>query len=109
MNDKTNALLLEAPVVTIKGNVETRQQNTKSGAVRTVYFQLAQVECEQMRVQTDHEIDSPAHALPVGGKFAWDVVADLVPGQYGSIDTARRMTLRPLEAARTPGAGTKAA
>lgn len=98
MNANTNPMQLEAPIVTIKTGPEQRQQPTKNGP-RTVHFQMVQVECEQMRLQVEHEIDSPQHALAVGSKYAWDVVSDLVPGQYGSIDTARRMTLRPLDAA----------
>lgn len=109
MNATVNTATLEAPVVKILGNVESRQQQTKNGA-RTVYFQLVQVECEQLRMRTEHEVDSPNHGLPVGSQHAWDVVADLVPGNYGSFDIARRKTLRPLDTtpARVAGAKTTA-
>ena len=56
-----------------------------------------------MRVQTEHEIDSPDKALPVGAVYAWDVTQDLVPGRFG-IELARRMTLvEPGQACRQGG------
>lgn len=64
----------------------------------TVHYQPVQVECEQFRVNVDMDIDSAADAKPVGSKYEWDVVSDLVPGAYASVDLSRRMTLRPLSA-----------
>lgn len=80
------------PTVKILETPETRQQQTRTG-VRTIYFQKAEVECDQLRMRVEHEIDSVADALPIGSVYEWDVVADLVAGQYGAIDLARRMTL----------------
>ena len=54
-----------------------------------------------MRVQFDHEFDTPEQALKVGDKFYWDTIADLVPGSFGRIELARRKTLRPLHEAKT--------
>lgn len=80
------------PVVTVKSTANSRQVTTKTGQIKTIYSQIVQVETEQMRVQTEHEIDSPDKALPVGAVYAWDVMQDLVPGRFG-IELARRMTL----------------
>lgn len=87
---------VKLPTVKILAAPESRQQMTKAGA-RTIYFQQAEVECEQLRMRVEHEVDSPADGLPLGSVHEWDVVADLVAGQYGSIDLARRMSLRPLK------------
>lgn len=87
------------PTVKILEGAKDREINTKSGK-RTVFYQPVQVECEQFRVNIDMDIDSPSDAKPVGAKFEWDVVTDLVPGAYASIDLSRRMTLRPLAAAK---------
>lgn len=93
--NSTNTTAL--PIVKILGSAETRQQSTKNGP-RTVHFQHAQADCEQLRMRYEHEIDGPEHALPVGSMHVWDLVADLVPGQYGSFDLSRRKTLRPMDA-----------
>lgn len=96
MNTNTTTAL---PIVKILGSAETRQQPTKNGP-RTVHFQHAQADCEQLRMRFEYEIDGPEHALPVGSSHVWDLVADLVPGQYGSFDLARRKTLRPMDASK---------
>ena len=83
------------PTVKAIDTAKEREINTKAGK-KTVYYQPVQVECEQFRVNVDMDIDSPNDAKPLGVKFEWDVVADLVPGAYASIDLSRRMTLRPL-------------
>lgn len=83
------------PIVKILGAATEREINTRSGA-RKVFYQQVEVECEQLRTRVDMDIDSINDAKKVGERFEWDVVADLVPGQYASIDLARRMTLRPL-------------
>lgn len=88
------------PIVKILGEATSREITTKSGAKKTVYAQQVQVECEQFRVNIDMDIDGPNDALPVGSRHEWDVVADLVPGAFASIDLSRRMTLRPIEAAK---------
>lgn len=83
------------PTVKALDGPKEREINTKAGK-KTVYYQPVQVECEQFRVNVDMDIDSPNDAKKVGEKFEWDVVSDLVPGAYASIDLSRRMTLRPL-------------
>lgn len=85
------------PTVKILEAVKEREINTKAGK-KTVFYQPVQVECEQFRVNVDMDIDAPKDALPAGSKHEWDVIADLVPGAYASIDLSRRMTLRPLAA-----------
>ena len=87
------------PTVKILDGAKDREINTKSGK-RTVHYQPVQVECEQFRLNVDMDIDSANDAKPVGTKYEWDVVSDLVPGAYASIDLSRRMTLRPLSAAK---------
>ena len=83
------------PTVKVLDTAKDREINTKAGK-RTVYYQPVQIECEQFRVNVDMDIDGPNDAKKVGEKFEWDVVSDLVPGAYSSIDLSRRMTLRPL-------------
>ena len=83
------------PTVKAIDTAKEREINTKAGK-KTVYYQPVQVECEQFRVNVDMDIDGPNDAKKVGEKFEWDVVSDLVPGAYASIDLSRRMTLRPL-------------
>lgn len=87
------------PIVKILEGCKDREINTKTGK-RTVFYQPVQVECEQFRVNVDMDIDGPNDARRVGDKFEWDVVADLVPGAFSSIDLSRRMTLRPMTAAK---------
>ncbi|ALN85982.1 hypothetical protein LC55x_2717 [Lysobacter capsici] len=85
-----------APIVTVLGDIETRMVNIK-GNTKQVHFQLASCETAQMRIQIDLEHDDPAKAYKVGEKFAWDLTADLVPGQYGRPELSRRKTLRPID------------
>jgi len=92
MNNQINA-----PIVTILGNVESRTITVK-GFPKAVHAQLAQVETEQMRVQVEIEHDDPNKGHKIGEKFYWDLGADLVPGQFGRLDLARKKTLRPLVA-----------
>lgn len=85
---------IKFPTAKILSDVQDREINTKSGP-KKVYFQQVQVECPQFRVNIDMDIDKPADAKKVGEVFDWDVLSDLVPGAYASIDLSRRMTLRP--------------
>ena len=85
------------PTVKIRDGAKDREISTKTGP-KKVWFQPVQVECEQFRVNIDMDIDGPTHALPIGAVYEWDVRSDLVPGQYSSIDLARRMTLLPISA-----------
>lgn len=94
MNIDNNSL----PTVKIRDTAKDREINTKAGK-KTVYFQPVQVECEQFRVNIDMDIDGPADALPVGSLWRWNVLADLVPGAFSSIDLSRRMTLVPADTA----------
>ncbi|WP_046656036.1 hypothetical protein [Lysobacter capsici] len=87
---------LNAPIVTIIGTPEVRTTTTAKGFAKQIHYQQAQLETAQMRVQFDHEFDTPEQALKVGEKFYWDAIADLVPGSFGRIELARRKTLRPL-------------
>lgn len=82
----------QLPKVTIKDKAASREINTKNGA-RKVWYQPVVVDCEQFRVTVDMDIDDEKSAFPVGGRYEWDVISDLVPGAYASIDLARRMTL----------------
>lgn len=86
------------PLVKILEEAKSRKINTKSGE-KTVWYQPVQVECEQFRVRVDMDIDSQDVAHRVGTQYEWDVIADLVPGAFSSIDIARRMTLVPMQAA----------
>lgn len=79
------------PKVTIKSEVQNRSVNTKNGP-KTIYWQDAQLETEQMRIKIEVECDGPNMGHPNGKTFDWDVVADLVPGNYGP-QLARRMSL----------------
>jgi hypothetical protein len=95
--------LINAPIITILGNVESRTITVK-GFPKAVHGQLASVETEQMRMQIEIEHDDPNKGYKIGEKFYWDVSADLVPGQFGRMELARKKTLRPLlaEAKSTP-------
>jgi hypothetical protein len=88
----------QLPTVKVRDTHKDREINTKTGK-KTVYFQPVQVECEQFRVNIDMDIDGPADALPVGSVHRWNVLADLVPGAFSSIDLSRRMTLIPADTA----------
>ena len=83
---------MNAPKITIKSGVNTRTVTTSKGFAKQLYSQQATLETEEMRVQIEVEVDSPDHAYPVGAVKEWDLVKDLVPGQYG-LGLARRMTL----------------
>lgn len=83
------------PIITVKGAPENRNVQTKQG-VKTVYYQPAQFENEQLRMNIDLEIDAVADAYPINTKLEWDVAADLVAGQYGRVELARKKTLRPI-------------
>lgn len=87
---------MKNPTVTIKDKAQSREITTKNGK-KTVWYQPVTVECEQFRVIVDCDLDDERAQYPVGAKFEWDVVADLVPGAYASIDLARRMTLVALD------------
>ncbi|MEI2429945.1 hypothetical protein RDV84_19300 [Lysobacter yananisis] len=100
--------LIEAPVITIAGPAQVRTITDAKGFAKQLHFQPATLETAQMRVQIDHEFDTPDQALAVGSKWQWDVTADLVPGRYGRTDLARRRTLRPLVEAK-PAPSPKAA
>lgn len=90
---------INAPVITILGNVESRTITVK-GFAKPVHAQLAQVETEQMRMQIEIEHDDPSKGHKIGEKFYWDLTADLTPGQFGRLELARRKTLRPLAEAK---------
>jgi hypothetical protein len=78
--------------VRILGPVENRQVQTKNGP-KTIYFQPIELETEHMRIREELEVDGPNMGHPAGAVRVWDVVADLVPGRYGT-ELARRKTLR---------------
>lgn len=84
-------------VVTILGEVTSRNITTSKGIPKTVYGQKAQLETEQLRYQFELECDGPAMGLPVGAKRLWDVIKDVVPGTFGP-ELARRMSLMELPA-----------
>lgn len=92
------------PLITILGAADSRQVTTSKGAQKTIYFQRAQVESEQMRVGIELEIDDPTKGHDVGKKFGWDIVKDMVPGRFG-IELARRQTLVDLTPAATAKQG----
>lgn len=81
------------PKVTIKDKAASRDIPMKNGQLRKVWYQPVTVDCEQFRVTVEMDIDDEKSAHPIGAKFEWDVIADLVPGAFASIDLARRMTL----------------
>ena len=88
------------PKVTIKDKAASRDITMKNGQQRKVWYQPVVVDCEQFRVTVDMDIDDEKSAHPIGARYEWDVVADLVPGAFASIDLARRMTLIPLSEAK---------
>lgn len=85
-------------IVTILGEVTSRNITTSKGLPKTVYGQKAQLETPQLRYQFELECDGPNTGHPVGAKKVWDVITDVVPGTFGP-ELARRMTLRDLPAA----------
>lgn len=97
-NNREKKTMNNNPIITIKGKPESRQQPTKNGP-KTIYYQPATFENEQLRMNLDIEIDEVADAHEIGKKLEWDVNADLVPGQFGRIELARKKTLRPVDAA----------
>ena len=95
---------IDAPVVTVLEAPDSRQVTTSKGAVKTIYFQRAQVETSQMRVGFELEIDDPTKGHAVGKKLYWNLLPDLVPGRFG-IELARRQSLVAQDAA--PAASSK--
>ena len=92
MNNKEQA------IVTILGEVTSRNITTSKGVQKVVYGQKAQLETEQLRYQFELECDGPNTGWPVGAKKIWDVVRDVIPGTFGP-QLARRMTLVDMPAA----------
>lgn len=86
---------LQQAKITIKGNAEARNVQTKNG-MKTVYEQPAQYDTEGTRFQFAVSVGSPAEQYPPG-EYVWDAVADVVPSQYGP-ELSRRMTLVPASA-----------
>lgn len=85
--------------ITIKSEVLNRMSPPgKNGQVRQIFWQDAQLETENLRMQFDYEVDGPAFALPVGKVMEWDIEADVIPGRYGP-ELARRKTLREIRPA----------
>lgn len=93
---------MQTAKVTILDNVVARNITTQRGP-KTVYGQRASVETEAMRICIEVECDGPNFGHPVGAVLNWDLAADLVPGKFG-VELARRMTLRPIEAAKVRAA-----
>jgi len=96
MNNKDQA------IVTILGEVTSRNITTSKGLPKTVYGQKAQLETEQLRYQFELECDGPNTGHKVGMKLLWDVIKDVVPGTFGP-ELARRMSLQEMPA--TPARG----
>jgi len=85
---------IELPKVTIKGELEYRQIQTRLGVPRTVYFQRAVVQMDdEIGYRVDIPVERPEAALPVGTVKLWNVVADIEPARYGSLALSRRFTL----------------
>ncbi|MDJ1521590.1 MULTISPECIES: hypothetical protein [Stenotrophomonas] len=98
---------MKAPKITINSAVETRTVTTSKGMQKPIYSQRATLETEAMRIQIEVEVDGLDKGYPVGAVKDWDVVADLVPGRFGT-ELARRMTLVEPEGAK-PGTPAKQA
>lgn len=92
---------MQTAMVKIKGPAETRSVQTKNGP-KTVYEQPAQLETEGVRFQFPVSVSSLAEQHPEGD-YLWDVVADVVPSQYGP-ELSRRMTLVPVAQAKAANA-----
>jgi hypothetical protein len=88
--------MLNAPLIKITGNVEPRMVTTKNGMQKQVFTQAASFSKEGMQLPTEIEVDGPASGYRIGETLAWDVVADLTPGQFGRLELARKKTLRPV-------------
>lgn len=86
--------------ITIKSEVNNRMSPpNKNGQVRQVFWQDAELNTDNMRMQFEYEVDGPAFAAPVGETFEWDIEADVIPGRFGP-ELARRKTLRKKPAAK---------
>ncbi|MCD8456651.1 hypothetical protein LPH50_00180 [Xylella taiwanensis] len=83
---------MDMPKVTIMSGVNMRVVTTSKGVQMQIYSQRAVLESELMKLQIDVDVDGLNAGYPVGAIKYWDVVTDLVPGQYG-LGLARRMTL----------------
>lgn len=92
---------MKMPIVTILEAADSRQVTTSKGQIKTIYFQRAQVETQQMRVGIELEIDDPTKGHAIGKKFGWNLLPDLVPGRFG-IELARRQSLVELTPAAAP-------
>ena len=106
INQERTDMKIDAPVVTVLEAPDSRQVTTSKGAVKTIYFQRAQVETSQMRVGFELEIDDPTKGHAVGKKLYWNLLPDLVPGRFG-IETkppnpSPQLRLQPLPLPR-PG------
>jgi len=94
--------MLTAPTIKITGNVEPRMVTTKNGMQKQVFTQAASFSKEGMQLPTEIEVDGPQNGYRIGEVLAWDVVADLTPGQFGRLELARKKTLRPVNEASRP-------
>lgn len=81
--------------VTILGEAVSREITLSNGKQKTVWSQKASIETEAMRIGTEVEIDGKNDAHRIGAVYLWDVAADLVPGRFGRLELARRMSLVP--------------
>lgn len=89
--------MINAPIIKITGAAEARFVTTKTGAQKQVFSQTASMSKEGMMLPIDIDLDGPNDAHPVGATLVWDVTADVVPGQYGRLELARKKTLRVVE------------
>lgn len=89
--------LINAPIITITGNVEARMITTSKGLQKQVFAQPASFKKEGMLLPIDVEVDGPNLGYRVGDNLVWDVTADLTPGQFGRLELARKKTLRPVQ------------
>lgn len=92
-----NAQTINAPTITITSAVETRYVTTSKGQQKQVFSQKATFHKDGMMLPIDVDLDSPNDAYAVGAVLVWDVTADVVPGQYGRLELARKKTLRPVD------------
>lgn len=84
---------LQQAFITVKGNAEARNMQTKNGP-KTVYEQAAQFRTEGTLFQFPLSVNSPAEQHPLG-EYVWNSVADVQPSIYGP-ELSRRMTLIPV-------------
>lgn len=87
---------LQKAKITVKGNAEARQVQTKNG-MKTIYEQPAQFQTDGTMFQFPLSVDSPAAQFPLGD-YEWNVFADIVGSLYGP-ELSRRMSLVPIGAA----------